>query len=127
MKILAVILSFLLFTQSFAMCKGTVDRYESLFNKIEMCEVNNEINTPSCTQKSCCDTSKNDDSSKKTSSKGCCGDDCRCFCSVKVFNTVLHTFKFPETKEEKYSNKVVLPLTVNSFDYHPSISYPPQV
>ncbi len=128
MKPFVIILSFLLFAQSFALCKGTVDRFQNLFAEASTCSMNaNDTTTLSCTKKSCCQPVEKNNASKKDSSKGCCGDDCRCFCCVKVFNSTLHSFKMPEILEEKYNQKSIAAVNVHSFDYHASISYPPQI
>lgn len=128
MKSIVVILSILLFAQSFALCSGTLERMKSLFEVTPICTMDYSASS-SCTstKKSCCQSSKMAEDSSKTPTKGCCGDDCRCFCSVKVFNSTLHTFRLPEVLEEKYAQKVMMPVNVHSYDYHASITYPPQV
>ncbi len=128
MKSVVVILSMLLFAQSFALCSGNFERMKSLFEEPSVCTMDYSA-SPSATsiKKSCCQSSKNTKDTNKTPTKGCCGDDCRCFCSVKVFNSTLHTFRLPEVQEEKYAQKVMMLVNVHSYDYNASITYPPQV
>jgi len=128
MRILVVILSILLFAQSFALCSGNFERMKNLFETAAVCTMNYSATTSSAsTKKSCCQSAKMTEDSSKTPAKGCCGDDCRCFSCVKVFNLTLHTFRLSEIQEEKYAQKVMTPVNVHSYDYHASISYPPQV
>lgn len=130
MKFFLFILSFLLFAQSMVLCSGSLHRLSSMLDNIF---VNHEYACGSLTvrpSKSCCsaDTSSacQNDSPSSDSGNNCCGDDCRCFCSIKVFNQRLHFFRLSEETDEKYDSQVNFICNMHSFDYHPSISYPPQ-
>jgi hypothetical protein len=129
MKVIVIILSFLLLAQSMVLCSGSLQTLADLWQHTKLsqetiCEATSH-NMP----KSCCSAdakSSCTEDSPKSNDKGCCGDDCRCFCSVKVFTQRLHVFRLSEKTDEKYSGQVNTLRNFHSFDYHPSISYPPQ-
>ena len=129
MKVIVIILSFLLLAQSMVLCSGSLQALADLWQHTKpshetVCEMNSQNMTKSCCSADTGSSCNRDESSSRDN--GCCGDDCRCFCSVKVFTQRLHVFRLAEETDEKYAGQVNTLRNFHSFDYHPSISYPPQ-
>jgi hypothetical protein len=123
MKHLALILSFIIFSQSLSVCGPSI-AHNPKREIISDCKVNFTDLKNSKTH-SCC--SKIDKPAQKEEKKDCCGDDCTCFCCVKVFINSLDCYKTSDSDLSPVAEKNISAIRVHSFDFHPSISYPPQV
>lgn len=123
MKYLALILSFIIFSQSLSVCGPSIahNRKPEL---ISHCKVDFTHLKNSKTH-SCCN--KKDKPTDNKEKKDCCGDDCKCFCCIKVFITSLDYYKTSEVDLAPVAENSIPAIKVHSFDFHPSISYPPQV
>ncbi|MBK8348937.1 MAG: hypothetical protein IPL08_15505 [Saprospiraceae bacterium] len=120
MKIVALILSLLIFCQSLSVCGPTFYRHQ-VNSKGSECKI--EDAGKSTPVKGCC--SKKDN--KQKDKKGCCGDNCQCITCAKVcLNTFLFT-KITISEPNTFTKKVLFPVLVHSYDFHPSISYPPNL
>lgn len=119
MRILAVILSLVIFVQSLAVCGPH-------FNIPVREEVRlSEPEKKSChaESKKCCHSKKQDTEEK--SKKNHCGQDCKCFCCVKVF------FLNQEITMQNYHTPIHFeknqkPVFIHSFDFHQDVTNPPR-
>lgn len=128
MKIVALILSFFIFHQSLSVCgpkliSGTSDK------EGQECMVANGDNGP---VKSCCSKlhkkdGKEQKEQKEKKHKGCCGDNCKCLTCAKIFLHTLKYYSYTEIENTIYTKSNNMPVLVHSFDFHPSLTNPPQV
>ena len=121
MKVVTLILSIIIFCQSLSVCGPTFDKSHST-TAVKECKM--DIDVKSTSKKSCCSKKeqKHDDHKDED---GCCGDNCQCLTCAKVF---LNTFQFSKIKwleEIEITKKIIYPVFVHSYDFHPSIAYPP--
>jgi hypothetical protein len=66
-------------------------------------------------------------SKKKRRHKGCCGDACKCLTCAKIFLHTLKYYSFKESENTIYHEKNNMPVLFHSFDFHLSLTNPPQV
>jgi hypothetical protein len=125
MKIVALILSFFIFHQSLSVCgpkliSGTSGK------EGQECMVANGDNGP---VKSCCSKlhKKDGKEQKEKKHKGCCGDNCKCLTCAKIFLHTLKYYSYTEIENTIYTKSNNMPVLVHSFDFHPSLTNPPQV
>jgi len=123
MKVLALILSFIIFSQSLSVCGPSIAHIQKPL-LVKECTVDTS-SLKNNKAHSCC--SKKDKLSHDDEKKDCCGDNCKCFCCAKVCINSLYYYKTAELDLSIFSEKNIPAIKVNSFDFHPSISYPPQV
>lgn len=120
MRILAVILSLTIFVQSLAVCGPHFD--------VTVREVvtSQETEKKSChsESKKCCH-SKDQDNDKKQK-KDTCGQNCKCFCCIKVF-FLSHNMNCQDVHLNSYSKKSIKPVFIHSFDFHQNVTNPPQI
>ncbi len=124
-RIVAFILSFLIFHQSMGICVHDLQH-----DDIEQAEsVNND--TPTCDQQSHCCAAKNqdqhDDDNQETNHHHCNGDFCKCITCIKVFLTD------SRVNIEIAPDNVILQTDINqfvavySFEFNSRLIHPPQV
>lgn len=123
MKILTLILSFIIFSQSLSVCGPSISHPQTpLVLKECKIDISGLINE---NDHSCC--IKKDQSCQEDENKDCCGDDCKCFCCIKVCLNNFYYYKTAASDLSVFTEKNNTFIGVHSFDFHPSISYPPQV
>jgi hypothetical protein len=123
MKIVAFILSFLIFGQSLTVCRPSI---LSSFKSQESIVCSSDTKGLEANKKSCCTKNKKSSDQQKDK-KGCCGDNCQCLTCGKVFLTTFQFTKISFEEKLEISEKVIYPIFFHSFDFHPSIAYPPNV
>lgn len=123
MKIVSFILSFLIFGQSLSVCTPSI-LYSNKNQETNVCT--KETKGAEVKNKSCCAKNKKSSHHQKDK-KGCCGDNCQCLTCGKVFLTTFQFTKISFVEKLEISEKVNYPIFFHSFDFHPSIAYPPNV
>jgi hypothetical protein len=123
MKQLAFILSIIIFSQSLSVCGPAISHSQKPVIHYD-CK-DNPADLKKDKTHSCC--SNKDKESHNEEKKDCCGDDCKCFCCIKVFINSLDYYKKSDSDLSPVAEKNIPAIKVHSFDFHPSISYPPQV
>ncbi len=125
MQNIAIILAVLIFSQSLSVC-GT--SFIPSHQKEVVAECKTDLALQSGEIKhSCCSNKPKSENTKDDSEKGCCGDSCKCFCHAKLFITEYSIIRKSEILVKAIAEKNILPVFVHSYDFHPSVSYPPQV
>jgi len=123
MKIVSFILSLIIFSQSLSVC-GPSFSYSQKLSDFKEC-TSDVSKSDSHKSHSCCSKEEKTNQNKEEK-KDCCGDDCKCFCCIKIIGNDLHYYKTEETDSKLITENSIGLLMVHSFDFHPSISYPPQ-
>jgi hypothetical protein len=141
MKVLAVILSLLIFGQSLSVCGPEIAHRDhdhsmavpegckaEIHQPQDVCNAN--LNTHNSERNpSCCKSIQHENTDHKDHSdeeNDCCGDACHCFCCAKVLLSHLpYGVNMPDELPD-FSGDPSVVITVNSFDFRPSISNPPQ-
>lgn len=123
MKFLALILSIVIFSQSLSVCGPPVAHRQKML-PVKECKID-LLGLKSNKTHSCC--SKKDKTSHDKEKKDCCGENCKCFCCAKVCIDSLYFYKTLESDLSVFAEQNIPAIKVHSFDFHPSISYPPQV
>ncbi len=118
MRILALILSIIIFHQSLSVCGPRLNMHA---NQKAQTECKSDKPTKSCCAKN---EQKQDDHKDQD---GCCGDNCKCLTCAKVFLNNIPTTDIKWSEEIEITNRVIYPLFTHSYDFHPSIAYPPNV
>lgn len=122
MKIVAIILSLIIFSQSLSVCApafGPSQQNED----VRHCGI--EKSESAKPVKSCC-VKKGGNKQDQKEKKGCCGENCQCFtCSKVFFSEAEYLYNLAYTENTIYVEQTMFPLYVHSYDFHPSISYPP--
>ncbi len=121
MQKVAFLFALLIFSQSLSVCGPAIAH--SVVGGHEECHSEADSNSKTS---SCCSDSKHapgetDDNSKND----CCGDSCHCFCCVKV---VMFSVMASESVSIPWVSAASRPFSTvqcHSFDFHPSIPYPP--
>lgn len=123
MRVVALILSLIIFFQSLSVCGPKLN---ILKEKEKVCTIDYKQNTP---VKSCCSKiSKNlGKDTKDKKQKGCCGDDCKCITCAKVYLNHLPAFTITYFETSVFVERNIKPICYHSFDFHPSLIHPPQV
>lgn len=120
MRLLAFILSFVIFSQSLAVCgphlQTTVHKTLSGYGV--------EKNSCHAETKNCCSKEK-DKAKDNHEKKGCCDQGCKCFCCIKVFVTE-HLSSNINPLFDLFIERNQIPVFTHSFDFHQDVSYPPQ-
>lgn len=124
MKILAIILSVLLFCQSLSVC-GPAIGINQKSNTTTECNAN-PSSSRNYTKKKCC-SHKEKSNQKKDTKKGCCGDNCQCLTCAKVFIPMFQYTRINIEDQTTPAKKVVCPVFFHGFDFHASIGYPPNI
>ncbi len=141
MRILSFILSMLIFGQSLSVCGPEIAHHKhghSLEAPVgcisEVRDIEDKCSADLDTHRSsnnhaCCkglQHEKTDHSDHSDEEDDCCGDACHCFCCTKVLlNHLPYRTDIPDVLPNVSREPNVL-ITVHSFDFHPSISNPPQ-
>lgn len=125
MKIVALILSFIIFHQSLSVCGPKMLLTQTGKESTE-CNLVLDNDAP---VKSCCSKlhKKEGKEQKEKKNKGCCGDACKCLTCAKVFLHTLKYYSFKESENTIYHEKNNRPVLFHSFDFHLSLTNPPQV
>lgn len=123
MKIVAFILSIIIFHQSLSVCGPKLGGLKTS-DDTETCSMDSKSKV-----KSCCAKLHQDHKQEKKDKKhkGCCGDDCKCLTCAKIYLHGLMYFSIEEMDISNFGERNIMPLLVHSFDFHPSLTYPPQV
>lgn len=122
MKVVALILSFIVFSQSLSVCGPTIGHGQHK-EETKNCKMDNA--DQSATKKvSCCSkkAEKNHDHQEKDD---CCGDNCKCFTCAKVLLNPSYRVEIQALQNVIRTENTIEPVLVKSFDFHPSIAYPP--
>jgi hypothetical protein len=121
MKQIAVIFSFLIFFQSLSVCGPEVAHNKE--TDVRECHASSDSEG----KKASCCTVPAQSTQDEEEHDDCCGDNCHCFCCVKVVF-------FSMIMEGNHSSNILFPRACaawpsfcHSFDFHPSIAYPPNV
>ena len=125
MKNIAFILALLIFNQSVSAC-GPSFIASHQKEVIDKCSV--DLSPQSDEKKhSCCTKTHNSDNNNDPDGEGGCSDACKCLCHAKIFIGEFSIIRKPEFLVKAVAEKNILPVFVHSYDFHPSVSYPPQV
>jgi hypothetical protein len=124
MKIVVVILSLILFSQSLSVCGPSLTSPTKESCSTET--ISDDGNASHEKIHSCCSAKKAKDSKKDKPKKGCCSDGCKCFCHSPVIVINWAKLEKREIVESPAQERNNMPILVHSFDFHPSVSYPPQ-
>lgn len=140
MRLIAIILSVVIFGQSLSVCGPEIAYHrDALLLVHEGCNHNTASSMNAChvtedTEKSvgahgCCAATKSKNHNTSDSSddeKDCCGDSCHCFCCAKILlNNAPRSSALAGIPAGMPDEPCTL-IKVHSFDFHPSISNPPQ-
>lgn len=140
MKALVLILSILIFGQSLSVCGPEIAhhkhdllvaqedfRYDQEPSN-DVCQVVGSIEKSSNEHNCCADkNSKNHHTSDSSEDESdCCGDACHCFCCAKILLNNAPEGSVAPDIFVKVSAEPSGMVPVHSFDFHPSISNPPQ-
>lgn len=124
MRIIALILAILIFNQSLSVCGP---KFTSINGSpiSAVCTSTLDNNTPT---KSCCSSlhKKDTEDTHKKKHKDCCGDNCKCLSCAKVYMHTLKYYTFEEVDNTIFSSSNNMPILYHSFDFHPSLTYPPR-
>lgn len=123
MKILALILSCVLFSQSLSVCKPS---FLTIIEKSEIPNCNFQNTSYSQNAKHSCCIKKNKKNDKENHKKGCCGDGCTCCSHSSIFILNIPVENGAESFSKPRKEKTIFPLFVHSYDFHATVSYPPQ-
>jgi hypothetical protein len=122
MKVVALILSIIVFSQSLSVCGPTFGQRPHK-EEAKNCKMDDADQT-AAKKVSCC--------SKKTERKhdhqekdDCCGDNCKCFTCSKVLLNTTYRVEIEGIHNSIKTENTIEPVLVKSFDFHPSIAYPP--
>lgn len=131
MRIVALILSFLIFHQSMSFCTHHTavqsEMTESRSCTMDMADdVKIDIDS---SKKSCCEfKSKHiEKDNNEDTEKGCCGDNCRCFTCVNVIFQILNSELQSELAPIVVGEDINQLVFVHSYDYYDSKINPPRV
>ena len=131
----------MIFGQSLSVCGPMIahPKYSHTLRVYESCDTKSHHSEVICsaemgtskgsTDHHCCKEykqRKTDTSDPTDEEKDCCGDACHCLCCTKV---LLNTIPYGSYGSEVLlatSDRPSIMITVHSFDFHPSISNPPQ-
>ncbi|MBP6446047.1 MAG: hypothetical protein KA341_04530 [Saprospiraceae bacterium] len=125
MKIVALILSFIIFHQSLSVCALKLLPSQSSKESLG-CSIEHDNNAP---VKNCCSKlhKKEGKDQKEKKHKGCCGDNCKCLTCAKIFLHTLEYYSIKESENTIYKENNNMPVLFHSFDFHLSLTNPPQV
>lgn len=126
MKNVAFILAVIIFSQSLSVCGPTIKATFQI-EKIAECKADLSSNFVEKKHYCCSKEHKSEKNNDDNDDKGCCGDACKCFCHAKIFVTEFSTIRKSELLVKAKADKNILPVFAHSYDFHPSVSYPPQV
>ena len=126
MRYIALIFAFVIFGQSLSVCAPSIyhlsKKTESPVCKVEYAD-GKEL--PKCCKKSLKSQDERHDSEDEDS-HGCCGDNCKCLCCVKVFIKQLPQDRMIHFSVKALVLKNIYPVYFHSFDYHSDTFHPPQ-
>lgn len=77
-------------------------------------------------KKSCC-SKKTEKKSDQKDKDDCCGDNCQCLTCIKVFLNTSDQASIRDVLNAIKTENTIEPVLVNSHDFHPTITYPPNV
>ncbi|MFZ1750600.1 MAG: hypothetical protein WAU01_10425 [Saprospiraceae bacterium] len=123
MKILVFILSLVILSQSLSAHRTFDIGIVSCHTDAACAKDMSTLDQP--TKHQCCSKDANS-SSDEDAQDDCCGDDCKCFCCLKVLLTLFAGIKGQNVSVHGHATQNMMPIMAHSFDFHPSISYPPQ-
>lgn len=118
MRRIAFILSLLIFHQSLSVCGPKFTIFLPISQQTECIT---DKPTKSCCAKK---ETKHDNHKEKD---GCCGDNCKCLTCAKVFLNSLNFTEIKWIEEIEITKKIIYPVFVHSYEFYPSIAYPPNV
>jgi hypothetical protein len=140
MRSIAIILSIVIFGQSLSVCGPEIahNNNHSLLSQAgcsdshepynDHCRISAGIEQADDQHGCCADKTSNNHQTSDSSGdeKDCCGDACHCFCCTKVMLNNAPLGTAATEIQVSFSAEPCTLVVVHSFDFHQSISNPPQ-
>lgn len=129
MKFLAFIFAFTLFGQSLSVC-GPKLYSDAKKSEGTVCQITAEDagheTLSKCCRKALRSQEDQNPQQDENEDHDCCGDNCKCFCCVKLF-VRSHFYATPLLLQKPLVVKNIFAVLFHSFDYHSDSFHPPQL